>query len=53
MQQTVARLKLQDEVILRLAESQVVTLLGAHQVGKTTLARQVQERVGTATAKAS
>ena len=49
MQQTVARLKLQDEVILRLAESPVVTLLGARQVGKTTLARQVQERVGTAT----
>jgi hypothetical protein len=49
MQQTVARLKLQDEVLLRLAESPVVTLLGARQVGKTTLARQVQERVGTAT----
>jgi len=49
MQQTVARLKLQDEVIFRLAESPVVTLLGARQVGKTTLARQVQERVGTAT----
>jgi len=49
MQETVARLKLQDEVLLRLAESPVVTLLGARQVGKTTLARQVQERVGTAT----
>ena len=49
MQQIIARTKLRDEVILRLGESPVVTLLRARQVGKTTLARQVQEQVGTAT----
>lgn len=38
-----------DDVVLRLRESPIVTLLGARQVGKTTLARQVQDRLGTAT----
>jgi len=49
MQQAIPRLKLQHEVLLRLAESPVVTLLGARQVGKTTLARQVIERTRPAT----
>ena len=49
MQQSLLRSKLLEEVILRLGESPVVTLLGARQVGKTTLARQVQEHIGNAT----
>jgi predicted AAA+ superfamily ATPase len=49
MQQVIDRFQLRDEVILRLGESPVVTLLGARQVGKTTLARQVIERIGSAT----
>jgi len=49
MQQLILRNRLLDAVVLRLRESPVVTLLGAHQVGKTTLAGQVAERVGPAT----
>lgn len=49
MQQTIPRAKLLDEITLRLRESPVVALLGARQVGKTTLARQVAERLGGAT----
>ena len=49
MQQLILRQRLLDDVVLRLRESPAVTLLGARQVGKTTLAGQVAERVGPAT----
>ncbi len=49
MQQLIARPVLLDAVLLRLQESPVVTLLGARQVGKTTLAGQVAARAGAAT----
>jgi ATPase subunit of ABC transporter with duplicated ATPase domains len=49
MQQSIGRSRLLDEVLLRLRESPVVVLLGARQVGKTTLAGQVAERMGGAT----
>lgn len=49
MQQSIARTGLLEEVLLRLRESPVVVLLGARQVGKTTLAGQVAERLGGAT----
>lgn len=41
MQQSIARKTLLDAIWVRLAESPVVALLGARQVGKTTLAEQV------------
>jgi predicted AAA+ superfamily ATPase len=46
MQQYIERQKLLDEVILRLGESPAVTLLGARQVGKTTLAQRVRAGFG-------
>ncbi len=49
MQQLSERRELLEGVLVRLAESPVVALLGARQVGKTTLARQVAERLGGAT----
>lgn len=49
IQQTIRRQELLDEVLLRLRESPVVALLGARQVGKTTLASQVAQRLGGAT----
>lgn len=49
MQQLLNRQQLLDQILLGLDESPVVVLLGARQVGKTTLARQVAEHVGTAT----
>jgi predicted AAA+ superfamily ATPase len=49
MQQTILRNKLLDELTAGLNESPIVTLLGARQVGKTTLARQFQEKTGQAT----
>lgn len=45
MQQSINRTKLLNDVLLRLKESPVVALLGARQVGKTTLAGQVAERL--------
>ncbi len=47
--QQIPRPRLLQEIELRLRESPVTALLGARQVGKTTLARQVAERVGVAT----
>ena len=41
MQQTIARTTLLEAIRVRLGESPVVALLGARQVGKTTLAEQV------------
>lgn len=49
MQQIIPRPGLLAELQLRLLESPVVVLLGARQVGKTTLARQLGERLGGAT----
>lgn len=49
MQRLLARPRLLEEVLLRLRESPAVVLLGARQVGKTTLAGQVAERLGGAT----
>jgi hypothetical protein len=49
MQQTMQRQELLDEVLLRLRESPVVALLGARQIGKTTLAGQVARQLGGAT----
>lgn len=49
MQPLISRIKLLSEVEIRLRESPVVALLGARQTGKTTLAAQVAERVGSAT----
>ncbi|WIM05140.1 MAG: ATP-binding protein [Candidatus Nitricoxidivorans perseverans] len=49
MQQTLVRQSLLDEVSLRLTESPAVVLLGARQVGKTTLAGQVARHLGGAT----
>jgi predicted AAA+ superfamily ATPase len=49
MQQRILRKRLLDSTLLRLRESPVVTLLGARQVGKTTLAGQVADRIGSAT----
>lgn len=46
MQQIIDRPRLLDDVLLRLRESPVVALLGARQVGKTTLAGRVVERMG-------
>jgi len=49
MRQSIQRADLLEAVLLRLGESPVVALLGARQVGKTTLAGQVAERLGGAT----
>lgn len=49
MQQLIDRTDLLDDVLLRLRESPVVALLGARQVGKTTLAQQVIARFATST----
>lgn len=49
MQHSIRRADLLEAVLLRLRESPVVALLGARQVGKTTLAGQVAERLGGAT----
>lgn len=45
----IERRRLLDQVRLGLSESPAVVLLGARQVGKTTLTRQVAERFGKAT----
>ena len=45
MQQLIPRDELLEEVWIRLVESLVTALLGARQVGKTTLASMVTERV--------
>jgi predicted AAA+ superfamily ATPase len=44
MQQIIQRTRLLSEVILRLEESPSVALLGARQVGKTTLAEELQQK---------
>jgi hypothetical protein len=49
MRHSIQRADLLEAVLLRLGESPVVALLGARQVGKTTLAGQVAERLGGAT----
>lgn len=49
MQQILARSRLLAELRQRLAESPVVALLGARQVGKTTLASQLAQELGGAT----
>jgi uncharacterized protein len=49
MQQKVSRSRLRKEIALRLGESPVVVLLGARQVGKTTLAGQIVGRLKKAT----
>jgi len=49
MQQLILRRRLLRDVLLRLRESPAVVLLGARQVGKTTLAGQVAKRVRKAT----
>lgn len=46
MQQTIPRLALLDAVLTGLREAPAVALLGARQVGKTTLAEQVARRRG-------
>ncbi|MEI6345166.1 MAG: ATP-binding protein [Verrucomicrobiota bacterium] len=43
MQGFIPRLRLQEEIKVKLKESPVVALLGARQVGKTTLARKISE----------
>ena len=43
MQGSIPRLRLQEEIKVKLKESPVVALLGARQVGKTTLARKISE----------
>jgi predicted AAA+ superfamily ATPase len=45
MLQTLPRAELVNAIEARLQRSPVVSLLGARQVGKTTLARMVAERV--------
>lgn len=44
MQQLIQRISLIDRVLLRLNESPSVALLGARQVGKTTLAQEIEKR---------
>jgi len=49
MQQKILRESLVKDTLLRLGEAPIVTLLGARQVGKTTLARQIMQEFRKAT----